>query len=71
MKDVYFVNSKNEARIISQNCEDDKEVMQAICNFLYEHSYKSYYTRTWTDEQGKTWYDVGSHTEFFYTEETE
>ena len=30
--------------------------------------FKSYYIRTWS-ENDKTWYDVGSHSEFFYTTE--
>ena len=27
--------------------------------------YKSYYQRVWTDDNGWTWIDVGSHTEFY------
>ena len=62
---VYFVNSKNKERVIATNRNSFEEVMASIHTFLEGHNYKSYYTRTWC-EDGKTWFDVGSHTEFFY-----
>lgn len=43
---------------------DEKDVNRRIQQFLDEHHYKSYYTRTWV-ENGSKWFDVGSHTEFF------
>ena len=36
-----------------------------INEFLEEQNYKSYYTRMWTEESGITYFDVGSHSEFF------
>ena len=39
-----------------------------INTFLVKHYYKAPYVREWDDEDGKHWYDVGSHSEFFYTE---
>lgn len=70
---LYFENTYGEARQIAE-CKDDREVRLAIQNFINEcnkhkpkdNQFKSYYTRTW-EEDGKTWFDVGSHTEFFYT----
>jgi hypothetical protein len=43
----------------------EQEAAKMRNKFLDDHNYKSYYTRMWKDEQGNTWYDVGSHTEFF------
>lgn len=61
---VYFENSEGQRRVIGENVSTMQEVMKIIQNFLNEHNYKSYYTRTWY-EDGWTWFDVGSHTEFF------
>jgi hypothetical protein len=33
--------------------------------------FKRYYTRTWKQDDGRTKIDVGSHTEFFITQEEE
>lgn len=79
MVNLYFNDSNGNDRLITV-C-DEKLVMQYIHNFINEcnrknaekgaKTFKSYYTRTWTDPDGKTWYDVGSHTEFFWTKEVE
>lgn len=61
---LYFQNSEKKRRIIAQP-KDEKETFDAIKKFLDEHEYKSYYTRRWTTPEKETWYDVGSHTEFF------
>ena len=67
-KNLYFRDSKNKIRLLYENVNED-EVFKKIHNFLDEHNYKSYYTRSWT-YKGVTTYDVGSHTEFFlYGEE--
>lgn len=43
---------------------------ELIKKFLEAHPhFRHYYTRTWeTDSNGRkgTWFDVGSHTEFFF-----
>lgn len=72
---LYFENTYGNARQIA-TCKNETEVIQNIHKFINmcnenkpkSKQFKSFYTRTWT-ENGKTWYDVGSHTEFFYTEE--
>ncbi len=54
-------------------------VIRAINNFINEcnqnkvHKFIIHYIRTWTDPKNNkiTWYDVGSHSEFFYTIEVE
>ena len=61
---VYFENSEGKRRVIGENISTRQEVMKIIQDFLNEHNYKSYYTRVWYKD-GLTWFDVGSHTEFF------
>lgn len=65
---VYFENSNGKRRIIGENVSTYQEIMKIIQDFLNEHNYKSYYTRIWR-EDGWTWFDVGSHTEFFLCDE--
>ena len=43
---------------------DEKEAMKMINDFCQERAFKIYYYRMWNDN-GNTWYDVGSHSEFF------
>lgn len=62
-KPVRFINSQRQAREIGQ-AETLDQVYEIIKKFLDDHNYVSYYTRIWTVD-GVTWFDVGSHTEFF------
>lgn len=66
MAALMFQNSRGNRRQIAM-CETMKEVMTEIRKFLDAHEYKSYYIRTWIDED-KTWFDVGSWSEFFIWE---
>ena len=68
MLDVMFENSKGQKRIIG-TAETNDEVFKVINDFLIDHNYKSYYTRTWKKDDKTTVVDVGSHTEFFYIQE--
>lgn len=61
---LYFQNSNGQRHIIGHP-ENRAEAYRIIREFLNDHRYKSYYMREWTDENGETWVDVGSHTEFF------
>jgi hypothetical protein len=61
---LYFRNSRGQERVIAEPT-DEKECHIEIQKFLDEHNFKSYYTRTWTEEDGSKWYDVGSWSEFF------
>ena len=61
---LYFRNSKGEKKIIGDKLKTKKDVLLCINTFLSDHNFKSYYMRTWY-EDGYTWFDVGSHTEFF------
>ena len=60
---LYFKNSQGEERLIAE-CETLDEIHEEISNFLDEHNFKCYYTRSWGGEEGVT-IDVGSHSEFF------
>lgn len=63
MKKIYFEDRYGERRLIGAR-DTDEGVWQVINNFLAQHRYKVPYVRSWTDDEG-TWYDVGSHSEFF------
>lgn len=60
---IYFENSYGERRLLAERDNQDG-VWQVISNFLAQHKYRAHYIRSWTDDEG-TWYDVGSHSEFF------
>ena len=68
MLNVMFENSKSQKRIIG-TAETNDEAFKVINDFLTDHNYKSYYTRTWKKDDKTTVVDVGSHTEFFYIQE--
>ena len=60
---VYFRDSYGKKRFL-QNAPTEDFVWKIIKKFLDDHGFTSYYTRVWYDD-GYTWYDVGSHTEYF------
>ena len=80
MVDLYFRPSIGDDRKIAI-CKDGSDIIHAINIFINKcndknrenglKEFKSYYIRSWTEEDGTTWYDVGSHSEFFYTKETD
>lgn len=61
---LYFRDSNGDKRLIASNLQLEEEIWGHIQKFLDDHNFKSYYTRMWY-KNGYTWYDVGSHTEFF------
>ena len=61
---LYFENSRGERRIIAEP-QTEEESMKEIYKFCYDRNFKIYYVRTWRDDEGLKWYDVGSHSEFF------
>lgn len=68
---LYFENSQGKRKFISQ-VHHMKEIFAIIADVLEEYNYKSYYTRTWYEENKKElWFDVGSHSEFFVVTEVE
>ena len=73
---LWFENQLGDIRQIA-HCENKEEVYKEINNFIGEANakkpkgskpFKSYYIRSW-EQDGRTWYDVGSHVEFFFTTE--
>ena len=69
MLNVLFENSKGQKRIIG-TVENEESAFKVINDFLDDHNYKSYYQRAWKKDDKTTVVDVGSHTEFFYIQET-
>ena len=69
MLNVMFENSTGQLRIIGI-VENEESAFKIINDFLDDHGYKSYYQRTWKKDDKTTVVDVGSHTEFFYIQET-
>lgn len=61
--DFYFERSNGERILLATNV-DQNAAFAIMHQFLDDHNYKSYYTRTW-QEGNELWMDVGSHTEFF------
>ena len=61
---LYFRDSYGKKRLIASDLQSKEEIGEHIQKFLDDHNFKSYYTRMWYAD-GYTWYDVGSHTEFF------
>ena len=69
MKNLYFERSNGTIKEIKMNIPEE-EVMAEIHTAVAEMNpkYVIHYVRHW-NTNGKTWYDVGSYTEFFFTEE--
>ena len=61
---LYFRDSYGRKRLLASNLNSKEDIWKHIQGFLDEHNFKSYYTRVWY-ANGYTWYDVGSHTEYF------
>lgn len=59
----YFQASNKERRPLAQ-CDSLSDCICIMQQFMDNHNYKSYYTRTWINK-GEMVFDVGSWTEFF------
>ncbi len=75
---LWFKNADGDERQIAY-CQTIKDVHRSIDDFIAQANaatagtkapFKKYYTRTWV-EGDRTWYDVGSWFEFFFTTENE
>lgn len=66
MKKLYFQHCDGSRNYVCEIFEGDLFVSKALED-LYRRNphYQSYYQRVWTDDDGCTWIDVGSHTEFY------
>ena len=63
---LYFEDSWGKRREIGRP-QTNQEMHKIIKDFLDDHNFKSYYTRSWVNEEDfkEIIYDVGSHSEFF------
>ena len=67
---LYFEDRYGERRVIATNITEEQVGIEII-KFIKKQNegrakpFKSYYTRSWTNEKGETVYDVGSWSEFF------
>lgn len=60
---LYFQSSNGKRRKLGEYTNKE-DILKAINKFLDDHSFKSYYTRIWREED-EVWIDVGSWSEFF------
>ena len=63
---LFFQNRYGKERLIAEPLNRE-EVNKEIDKFLDEHSFKSYYTRVW-EENNRLIFDVGSWSEVFVLE---
>ena len=63
-QNLYFQHSDGSYRLLLENCTEN-EAWRKADEFMSEHNFKCYYIRSWKDNEQNTWWDVGSHTEFF------
>lgn len=61
---LMFKSSNGNERTVA-NVVDENRALKEINNFCYEHGYVIPYIRTFTDDDGATVYNVGSHVSFF------
>lgn len=64
-KKVAFIKDLHDTGQPKTDQEIMSEAGKLINTFCSERNFKIYYTRTWNSD-GKTVFDVGSHTEFFH-----
>lgn len=65
MRYIYFKGSSGECQFVC-TCDESK-VMFEIESDIKKRSrnFKHYYIRSWTDDNGVMWHDVGSWSEFY------
>ena len=65
LKNFYFRDSFGKWRLLGENVPEEK-TWELLHEFLKKYpNFRHYYTRVYKDKDDNTWYDVGSHTEFF------
>lgn len=62
-RNLYFQRANGEHRLLAIDVTE-QEAFKEMNRFMDEHNFKSYYTRSWEEDDVKI-YDVGSWTEFF------
>lgn len=63
---VYFQNYSGK-HIRVGKADDEKKAMKIIQNFCDERGFNIPYIRSWVSD-GRKFFDVGSHSEFFFIE---
>lgn len=65
---LIFQNCNKEERVIAE-VETDEEAYNEMKKFCEERDFTIHYVRGWFSPEGdRTFYDVGSHDEFFIVE---
>ena len=64
---VYFRDSQHNKRFLGET-ETKENAWKIMRKFMDDHNFTCYYTRIWFAD-GYTWFDVGSHTEYFLVDE--
>ena len=65
LKNFYFRDRFGKWKLLGENVPEEK-TWELLYQFLKQYpNFRHYYTRVYKDNNGNTWYDVGSHTEFF------
>lgn len=64
--EVYFIRA-NGQHVFLGDAATQEEAFAAMHRVMDAAKYEPPYWRSWIEEDGRTMYDVGSHTEFFYT----
>ena len=64
---VYFRDSHGKKRLLKE-VETKEGAWKIMQKFMDDHNFTCYYTRLWFTD-GYTWFDVGSHTEYFLVDE--
>ena len=64
--DLYFQYADGREELCEENVDEENAVTAALRDLSKRNPrYFSYYQRTWKDNLGNLWIDVGSHTEFY------
>ena len=73
MKKLYFRRYNKELVPVCNvpKSADMDTILNMISNDVarYNPNYKIYYTRSWKEEDGSVWFDVGSWSEFYVLKE--
>lgn len=66
MKTLYFQHSDRSMEHIRKLFDEENYVDAALDDLKKRNPrFKSYYQRVWTNDEGWTFIDLGSHTEFY------
>ena len=69
---LYFQYSDGSQSLIAQNVQKGDAIRVALDDLNGRNpNFKTYYQRTWTDDNGWYWIDVGSWSEFYILRDEE